>query len=241
MKYAYTVITSNYDNLRPVTVPVNSDERYVCFTDRPRYVEPWLCQAIPPVLTEQRRASRIPKITPHLVMPDAESSVYMDGAFTPNIMLTEAVSLLDTCDIGLFLHPTNKSIHDEYQFYINLHGAVPDDVEAQYRKYVAENLPVTGEFYAGGLIIRKHNQAVEEFNELWMKEYMHGSQNDQFSLYYAVVKSGVKVKILGLDNLWDKRWGYCLHSHEGGHNNQPYDVENKQWERLVNRIKEVCE
>lgn len=237
MLYTYTVITENYDRLKPITVPIRPSERYICFSDRPRYQAPWIIQPIPPVTLDQRRASRIPKILPHLVMPEATESIYMDGAFSLSMSARQAFSTIGDADIGLFAHPTNKSIHDEHQFYKNLHGYIPDDVEAEYQKYVSQGLPITGQFYAGGVILRKHNDKVKEFNECWMEAHMSGSTNDQFSLYYAVVTTGVKVKILGPDNLWDFRFGYHLHAHEGGEGNSPYVKDNEEWKDRINCIK----
>jgi hypothetical protein len=242
MIYTYTVITNNFDNLRRLRVPVDHlNERFVCFTDRPRYCSPWLTQPIPHIFDNPRDASRIPKMLPHLLMPDADVSIYMDGAFSPQISGIAAATLIEGHDIGIWLHPVNKSIHDEYNFYKTQHGSIPEDVERIYKKYVDEGIPITGEFYAGGLIIRRHNDKVAEFNELWMKEYVTaGSDNDQFSLYYALTKVGLKVKIMGEDNLWDKRYGYNLHAREGGLN-VFYNQENGEWDERYNRIKEICD
>ena len=54
--------------------------RYVCFTDRPRQLRPWEILPFPQLLSDAHRMARIPKMLPHLLLPEAEISIYMDGA-----------------------------------------------------------------------------------------------------------------------------------------------------------------
>lgn len=243
----YTVIVANYDNL--ATLPVQAiapSVRYVCFSDRPRQMRPWEIQPFPQLLANPHRMSRIPKMLPHLLLPEAEISVYLDGAFTlcapPKQMVAE---LLGDADVALFRHPTNHSIHDERNFYQNLHGYVPDDVEAEYRKYCALEIPISGEFWAGGFILRRHNAKVEKFNELWMHAFLSGSNNDQFSLYYAlstmIREEGLKVH--GLPGYYSAqgRLGYHFHANAGDPGNQVLVSENCNWKERTDRIHQICE
>ena len=182
---------------------------------------------------------------PSLLLPEADVSIYMDGAFTlcapPKQMVAE---LLGDANVALFRHPTNKSIHDERNFYQRLHGYVPADVEAEYQKYCALGIPISGEFWAGGFILRRHNDKVARFNELWMREFLHGSNNDQFSLYYAlstlIREEGLKVR--GLPGYYgaDGRLGYHFHANAGDARNQVHKAENQAWEARTERIREIC-
>ena len=236
---AYTVILNNYDNLRPP--PWHSGPgKYVCFSDRPRDVPPWETQPFPQLFAEASRNCRIPKCLPHLLF-DADVSIYMDGAFRLLVTLEAAADVIGDADIALFAHPGgNQSYHDERNFYQKLHGYVPADVEQTYQRYVAENLPVTGQFYAGGLVIRRHNAAVERFNEIWFREYAHGSYNDQFGLYYAIVKSGIKVATIpGIATMDHLRFGYCLHANSRCGDNPVYEAENAAWRARVDRIRDL--
>ncbi len=241
----YTVIVANYDNLE--TLPVQAvapSVRYVCFSDRPRQLSPWEIQPFPQALADGHRMSRIPKMLPHLLLPEAEVSVYMDGAFTlcapPKQMVAE---LLGDADIALFRHPTNKSIHDERNFYQKLHGFIPADVEAEYQRYCALGIPITGDFWAGGFLLRRHNAQVEKFNELWMREFLRGSNNDQFSLYYAlstIAAEGLKVR--SLPGYYDAggRLAYHFHAFSTDAHNQVQAGENQAWKERTDRIREIC-
>ena len=234
----YTVILADYDNLRPVEYWGRGE--FLCFTDRARCVPPWVIQPFPQLFSEPSRNCRIPKCLPHLMF-DADLSIYMDGAFTPLMAPDQAADVLGDADIALYRHPGgNTSYHDERNFYQRIHGYVPEDVEATYQRYVAEGLPVTGEFYAGGLVIRRHNAATERFNEIWFREYAGGTYNDQFGLYYALVKSGVKVAVIpGVATMDTVRFGYRLHANSGCGDNPKYEAENAAAAGRVARIRSL--
>jgi hypothetical protein len=235
---AYTVILGDYDNLRPPLV--RGEAEFLCFSDRPRRVPPWDTQPFPQLFREASRNCRIPKCLPHLLF-DSDVSVYMDGAFQPLMEVERAAEVLGDADIALFLHPGgHTSYHDERNFYQKLHGYVPDDVEATYQRYVAEDLPVTGQFYAGGLVIRRHCAATERFNELWFREYAAGTYNDQFALYYALVKSGITVAVIpGVATMDTVRFGYKLHANSGCGDNPMFEAENAAAARRLERMKSL--
>jgi hypothetical protein len=241
----YTVIVGNYDNLRPIPVQsLTPGVRYVCFTDRPRQVRPWEVLPFPQVLVNGHRMSRIPKMLPHLLLPESAISVYMDGAFslcTPPKQMVE--DLLGDADVALFRHPCNKSFHDERNFYQKIHGFVPPDIEAEFQRYAGLNIPISGDFWAGGFLLRRHNEKVAKFNELWMREFVRGSNNDQFSLYYALstmIAEGLKVNSLPGYYHAGGRLAYNFHATSQGSDNHQYIAENQAWAERVARIRELC-
>jgi hypothetical protein len=236
---AYTVILNEYDNLRRPRV-ITSGARYVCFSDRPRSVHPWETQAFPQVLDTPARNVRIPKCLPHLLL-DTDVSIFMDGAFVPLMDLREAIKFMGNADVAMYAHPGgHRSYHDERNFYQRIHGYVPEDVERTYQKYCADGVPVGKHFYAGGLVIRRHSQLVERFNELWFHYYLTGTQNDQFGLNRAVVESGVTVATIpGVATADRQRFGYCLHANSGCGDNPKFEKENSIWASRVQRIREL--
>lgn len=237
----YTVITGNFDNLRPPQFYLASPKwEYVSFSDRPRNVAPWVNQSFPQT-GNSRLDSRIPKILPHLLLPKSEFSIYMDGAFRMSCDPATAVGLLGDSDLAVFHHPTNHDYHDEYQHYIKLQSWAPEDVSWEYEGMVAEQVPVTGQFYAGGVVVRRHCEAVERFNELWMHYHVNGSCNDQFSLYRAIVESGVRVKLIPGDPLFSEYFGYSLHASSGCQDNPDFEQENRDWGERVERVMSFCQ
>lgn len=239
---AYTCITNDYDNLRvPGAIGAG---RYVCFTDRPRSVAPWETQPFPQPLSTPALNARIPKCLPHLLL-DTDISIYMDGAFKPLCTLERAVSFMGDADIALYDHPgQNRSYVDERNWYAQQpwhNFKVPDDVERTFQRYIAEGLPANKGWYAGGLVIRKHNERVREFNELWFTDYVqHTCSNDQFALYRAIVKSGVKVATIpGIATMDRQRFGYCMHANTECGDNPKFAADNTLWKERVNRIRSL--
>lgn len=82
MLYVYTVLTNGFDNLRPPLVwSAGQKVSYLCFTDVPNLpkVEPWEYRPLYD-LGHPARTSRLPKILPHLLLPeDATASIYHDA------------------------------------------------------------------------------------------------------------------------------------------------------------------
>lgn len=237
----YTVIVGNYDNLR---TPVTTDPscKYVCFTDRHRSVVPWEIHPFPsPSGMEHSRSARVPRCMPHLLL-DTDISVYMDGAFQPQCNAGQIIRALGDADIALFEHPNNhKSLDDEMAFYQKIHGFVPDHVRDAVAKYKAQGVPELNQFWAGGIIIRRHNERTAAFNELWYTEFMHGSYNDQFSLYASIAKSPqLIVNTLRGHILEDHRFGYRLHANSGCGDNPQYASENEHWNSVFAKIQRLA-
>ena len=66
---------------------------------------------------------------------------------------------------------------------------MPADIEAEYQRYAALNLTVSGDFWAGGFILRMPRQRASgkvQQRALDAREFLRGSSNDQFSLYFAL-------------------------------------------------------
>lgn len=237
----YTVIVGNYDNLRKPAL-IDPSCKYVCFTDRPRSVVPWEILPFPsPSGMEHSRSARVPRCMPHLFL-DTDVSVYMDGAFKPNCNAGQIMRILGDADIALFEHPNHhKSLEDEMAFYKKLHGFVPDHVADAVTKYKAQGVPKLNEFWAGGIVIRRHNERTAAFNELWYTEFMHGSHNDQLALYASIAKSPqLTVKTIHGHILEDGRFGYCLHATSGCGDNPDYAQENAYWNEVFARIQRLA-
>jgi hypothetical protein len=240
----YTVIVGNYDNLRHIPAgALAPGVRYVCFSDRPRQVFPWEVLPFPQLGGTNHRMSRIPKMLPHLLLPEADTTIYMDGAFTLHSPPKQVVSdLLGTSDIALFRHPTHGNFREERDFYQRQHGYIPDDIEAEYQRFCALGVPLNGDFWAGGFLLRKNNALVNTFNEMWMREFMRGSSNDQFSLYYALTtakESGLSIRTLPGYYHADGRLAYNFHASARDPGNTPYVEDNATWASRMARIKEL--
>jgi hypothetical protein len=184
----------------------------------------------------------VPKCTPHLLLPDAEYSIYLDGAITISIAPDYLIeSVLGDADLAMFRHPTCLSIHEEYhRYYANLDN-IPEDVVSEYNR-LRHVVRQDGIHYCAGVIIRRHSPTVDAFGELWLHEHANGSTNDQFSLSYALdrYRNDLKVETIPGDPLNSHLFGYCLHASIPTADNPDYAAENAAWAERMERARALC-
>jgi hypothetical protein len=195
MIIVYTCILNNWDHLRTPAV-VDPNARYICFTDQPMpKVDPW--EFLPAYLPYQQMArnSRLPKILPHLHF-EAEYSVYHDGNFA---LRQEPAALIDRYlgarDIALFKHPCRKSVKQETDVLLGEKIGNSAEVVVQYERW--KDLGEPEGLWCGGMIIRRHTEAVQQFNQAWWAEFMAGSTRDQMAL--PVAKHLTRIDVTTID------------------------------------------
>lgn len=212
----YTTILGGYDNLRlPEPEP---GVRYLCYTDEPRFdVQPWRIQPAH-VNGDMARSSRVPKILSHLhVSPDCEMSAWMDGCFSPKAGAGDFVrENLSAHDIAVFVHPRRNAFAevaycDRDSASLGFSSDTVSTIRAEVDRYRGEGYPGSP-FVCGGVILRRENEAVRRFNELWWSAYRQAGRRDQFSLSYALWKSGIRVKVIEADILTQNP-GFGFHFH----------------------------
>jgi hypothetical protein len=240
----YTCILGGHDNLREPEFTTRG-ARYVCYSDIPLHRRPWEIQPAYLPYPETSRNSRIPKILSHLHVEDPYS-IWLDGCFTPKCDVVSLVrDWLDGCDMAIFRHPARPDIYKEALYCrrdaknLNFDAALANSIDAQVDRYRREGFP-GAPFFAGGIIVRRECEAVWEFNELWWKEYLANGRRDQFSLAYAVWKSGLKVRVIE-DGILENRWfGFNFHAAfaDAGCNPQ-FAEERAREERRFRKLKEL--
>ena len=146
--------------------------------------------------------SRIHKILPHLLFPDVDATVWIDG----NIYLREGIDveemvkeLLGDNDIVLFKHPTRDCLYQEAIVCKNLYiDRVKDEVDKaideQIYFYEFNKFPNHFGLWETGVMIRRNNDKMKQFNEKWWSHISMFSNRDQLSFPY-VVKELPDVKI----------------------------------------------
>lgn len=154
--------------------------------------------------------SRYPKINPHLVLPDYEYSLWMDG----NTTVADA-SLYDILkakmDSGIvysgLCHPLRDCIYDEalrclQTGRISLPGYLKTVLRLKLNGFKTHQ-----GLTENNVIFRKHNcPEVVRMDELWWKLLLGGPLRDQLFFVYAMQKAGVK-----LDYLLPKE--FCSRNH----------------------------
>jgi len=230
----YTVITCDYDDLMP-PLTVEPSVRYICFSDRERHCAPYEVLPFPRYGLTARAASRVPKMLPHLLM-DADVSIYHDGQFSLQAPAASLIAEMGAADMAMFQHPFNATYGAEVDFYRANVGRVPDHVATHAQRLRDKGITPESGWWAGGFLVRRHNERTAAFGESWMRHFVGGSSNDQFGLLEAVHESGVSVATLRGDIRTDPRLRYWLHAGAHAEMHPELAAENKRWAARRERI-----
>lgn len=192
----YTCCFGNYEALKE---PLTTDPsvRFIAFTDNPALSSKhWEICVLSDFLGDARRSSRLPKILPHLYLPDHDVSVYIDASMewrAPDVhrMLSEC---LEDCDVGLYRHHRRDCVFDEMDICASL-GIEHPEVLAHYRShYQALGVKRNAGLFENGFIVRRNTAAARAMNEAWWHAYR--GQRDQLALSSALVVSGTEVNAI---------------------------------------------
>jgi hypothetical protein len=206
------VITSclgGFDNLRPpLGIEPNDETRWICYTDQVNIpaCPPWDFRPIPHLLSAAR-ASRIPKILPHLVLPaETDYSIWHDANFqltmSPRATIGE---LLRFDDWAAHKHPARDCIYREADILLKEKIGTPTLIEAEIARYRAAGYPEANGYgtgaglWANGLLVRRHTPAVAAVNERWWDFYAAGCERDQISFPVARRELGLSVNTIQND------------------------------------------
>jgi len=142
------------------------------------------------------RAKHI-KLFPHLYLPpDTVVSIWHDANVQLRCRPSELVAILGDNDLAVVRHPGRGCIYDEAKVCIRWGKGDPDTIRRQVDRYRAEGYPEHNGLYCGFLLVRRHNDTMQKFNQVWWDEITSGSTRDQISLPYVCWKLGIEPAII---------------------------------------------
>jgi hypothetical protein len=233
--YVFTSILSGWDNLRPPAISNAPGARFICFTDLPVLpkVEPWEYRPLHPAGPAARTA-RVPKILPHLMLPDdARYSIYMDGNLQLKVEPQAVIdSLLAGKDWAAHRHPCRDCIYDEARVLVNERIGTTALVQAEIDLYRREGHPEHAGLWANGFLVRRHTPQVAALNEAWWKLYAAGCERDQLSFPVARRAAGLEVATINA-NIYESRYlNFYFHA---AWKDQPSNLEYQSERAVVRR------
>ncbi len=217
----YTCITGGYDTLRQPAVTDPSVD-FVCFVGKgERKCEAegvWQFRELDCGIEDPRLLSRYPKMHPHLLLPEYDASLWIDG----NIEITDG-SVYDVlrrkAESGVLYsgvrHPSRDCVYSEAWMCFKM-GYL--DIPGYLR--VCAFLLLHGQRRHGGLvennlIFRRHNDPrVIRLDELWWSMLFRLSRRDQLSFPWCLEKCGIPFNPLLPDGMNTRNYPgfrYLLH------------------------------
>jgi len=190
----YSTITGGYDDVHPLKK--SSWDSYLFTDESLPGGKGWKIKDLGDHNLNPRRVSKWFKINSHVLFPDADYIIWIDGRLELLVDPDDILKYLKDGDIACFNHPDRDCIYDEAEEIIRLdldHKAV---VERQMKFLQNENYPSNMGLNAGGVIVRRNNLRVTEFNKLWWQVLKKHSHRDQLSLNYCAWKVGLKISTI---------------------------------------------
>lgn len=211
----YTAIAADYDLLRPIRSP-SPEVDYVCFTEPGKAVpHGWTARALPRTDLPPQSENRYAKFHPHLLFPDHDASIYIDG----NIEVVGDVAplareTLKRARIALYDHPVRSSTFEEAIECALVGFALTRAIREQIRRYYRDGYAFEGGLLEGNVIVRAHHDpgVVRAMNR-WWQEWQNGVKRDQLSLMYVLWKERVNVGRLGLHDARFLHQYFVYHPH----------------------------
>lgn len=209
----YTTVLNDYSRVLPPPSSLMEIADFFLLTDSNEDVPGWRRLNVQPSHADLRRAAKLYKLLPHLILQDYEISLWLDG----NIELLEGgASLLTEFSaaddvICLFQHRSRNCLYDEAAECKKWNKDDPKTIDAQIERYKMEGHPVGAGLFMGGLLLRRHtDQRCKAAMQLWWTELLNGSLRDQLSLPVVLQRTKLRVRQIPFDEL---RRYFLIHPH----------------------------
>lgn len=211
-----TAVTGGYDC--PTHQCVIPGVDYIYFTDGKsisNIEHPWKVEYLPECdfHLDNRRKSKRPKLNPHSIdiLNNYKYFIWIDGEIeinNPNFV-TEILSYMNNGFVAS-PHPDACVPNGRYCAYgeatIRPAKYANEPLDAQCEFYRSEGFPENYGLYACGVSARDMtNPKVKEFGELWHKQNMKWSYQDQVSFPYCLWKTGLQPDVLP-NSLYHMNW-----------------------------------
>lgn len=141
------------------------------------------------------KMNRCFKINQHLVAPDSDINVYIDG----NKKLFDIDKLLEYCtrlyndkdnDAYFYKHEHRNTVQEEVREICKLRRDEPALVMKQYKEYREEGFPDNIPLIVASVQIRKtRSKPLQDMLDCWWEEVKNKSYRDQISLPYSIWKT----------------------------------------------------
>ena len=219
MIYVCTSILGGFDNLR-APLCASTGARFICFTDNPLQAkcDPWEFRPAPQILgcretdcgdhidvemsvPDAARSSRLPKIIPHLFLPDdCEYSIWHDANFQLQRSPEHVVdTLLKSYDWAAHKHPARNCVYDEARVLLSEKIGTAHLVERDVSHMRTQGHPEGFGLWANGFIARRHTRQTDELSERWWEIFAAGCERDQIAFPPALRQRGMSINTIVAD------------------------------------------
>lgn len=138
--------------------------------------------------TNPRLRARRHKLQPHLLFPEADVTLWLDGCLTPSENPVDIANyyLCGGAYLCAFEHMQRDCVYQEGRACIKLGKDHPDIINAVLTHYKLEGYPEHNGLAETTAVLRRNNDVVNKFNDAWWDLLRNGSIRDQLSFDFLV-------------------------------------------------------
>jgi hypothetical protein len=196
----YTVDFGGYDKIfDPLVVSENCD--YFLFTDNEKIkTAVWQKTVVDTApFGGALLCSRFYKMFPHKVLDKKyDYSIYLDAKKIASGDIAQLVKFVGIAgqarkapSFAAIRHNVRHSMKEEIAACIRSNRVLPQEAERQYSDYIAQGFPDSLDLIDCACLIRKHSDThLQKAMEIWYEEFCKYPPRDQFSIMFALWKSG---------------------------------------------------
>lgn len=206
----YSCVTGKYDDVYDTILKSHpfyeKNTYFVLFTDT---IPPWNIQVekivwqIRPLEWQNkddcRRTARWHKTHSHVLFPDADYTVWLDGTqVIRRIFISHDLVARNIWNknIATFRHPVRICIYKEAEKCIEIKKDTPYLIKRQMQWYKKEGYPVNNWLAETTCVIRKNTPEMTNFNISWWNQIRKHSFRDQLSFDYLIWKTQLEYNII---------------------------------------------
>jgi hypothetical protein len=195
----YSAVIGAYDDPPLVNCQQTDEIEFICFSDREVEIsEPWKLVVVETEDLKPLVHAKLYKIFPHILFPNAESSIWIDG--TIHVMsdiqglFSEALS---NAKMATFSHPSRNCVYKEAKACKRLGKEDSHVIDKQILAYKKSGYKANNGLLHGAVLVRSHNdeQIINTMEDWWM-ELEEYSMRDQLSCNYVAWKNKLRIKTL---------------------------------------------
>ena len=195
----YTVVVDDYDSiLSPAVVEEGVDYVAIAGSADAAPPKPWLRRPLMRTERNARMTSRWHKLHPHIVFPEHDVSLYLDG----NVYLKSGIHALvaemsRASPIALFKHADRACAYEEAEVIKRYRLDDPEIVDAQMAYYRMLGFPSQFGLFTGSIQLRRHrDRALVGLLEDWWHHLKVFSHRDQLSLNFMLRRHGIEPAVI---------------------------------------------
>ena len=132
-----------------------------------------------------RWTARKCKTSPQELLPDYDAWLWMDNqlffTYDPRSLMTHYLTM---ADISAHFHCDRECIYEETQAALGRRPErdKPETLINQAKQYESEGYPIKNGLFENGILFRRNNEPIRDFNKLWFDETLQGKEDRYWAI-----------------------------------------------------------